>query len=63
MSESMKPRLVVEVQARFDWPEPPKDIAEQVMREQLDAEVGAIAAQLKQAVNLLVAEFLVKGKS
>ena len=53
-----KMKLIVDVKARFDWLEPPKDTADEVVRAQADILAGVAADRLKQAFHLLVAEFL-----
>jgi len=53
-----KMKLIVDVRARFDWLEPPKDTAEELARVQADIMAGVAADRLRQAFHLLVAEFL-----
>lgn len=53
-----KIKLVVEVHARIDWIEPPKDANESVMREYLNNIAVNAGKRMEPAVQLLVAEFL-----
>lgn len=53
-----KMRLVVEVQARLDWIEPPKDMSEEAMREYANSMAAKAGKQLEPAVQLLVADLL-----
>lgn len=63
MPDPMKPptpeaKLVVDVTARFSWPEPPKDMHERIIREQADVMAAYAVDRLRQSFRLLVAEFL-----
>ena len=53
-----KMKLVVNVSAKFEWLEPPKNMEEQVIREQADVMAKAAAHNLNTAVQLLVLELL-----
>ncbi len=51
-------RLVVEVTARFDWREPPKDEPERIMRENADIEARRAAHRIQYIAQAMVAEIL-----
>lgn len=53
-----KQRIVVDVAARIDWMNPPKDMTEAAMREHANAMTAAAGKKLEIAVQLLVAELL-----
>lgn len=53
-----KSRIVVDVAARIDWQHPPKDRAEEIMREHANVMAAAAGKKLEVAVQLLVAELL-----
>ena len=53
-----KQRIVVDVAARIDWMNPPKDRAEEAMREHANVLTAAAGKKLEVAVQLLVAELL-----
>jgi len=52
------PKLVVTVNARFDWMEPPSSPEIEAMRAQANVLAGAAAHQLNQAVQLIILELL-----
>lgn len=51
-------RLVVDVTARFDWREPPRDERERIMREQADVEARRAAQRIQYIAQAMVAEIL-----
>lgn len=53
-----KMKLVVEVRARIDWIEPPKDTNEAAMREYANNMATKAAAQLEPVVQSMVAVLL-----
>lgn len=57
-----KMKLIVNVDARFDWMLAPETMQEKAMREHADILAKEAANKLNAAVTLLVAEFLASTK-
>ena len=58
MLNDRKMRLVVEVSARIEWVEPPKNPTEEAMRERSNNMARKAGVQLEPSVQLLVAALL-----
>ena len=54
----MKTKLVVNINAQFDWDEPPKDKTEEFVRIKSNIMARNAAKKLEQAVQLMILEFL-----
>ena len=50
--------MIVEIRARMEWLEPPKNKDEEIFREVVNVMTGQAGKQLEVAVKLLIAELL-----
>lgn len=53
-----KMQLIIEPRARFEWLEPPKNRAEEIMREQADVLAASAMHRIEPAIRVLVMELL-----
>ena len=52
------PKLVLKIEAKFDWPLPPQNTAEAALQKHASVEANYIAKELETAIVLIIATVL-----